>query len=183
MATVASVSVPLRLGSARRRMGVSLLALVVGGPALLPTAGCATLVNGGSQGIRVESEPAGADVFLGAEKKGVTPLKVQVSRKETTAVLRIEKVGFAPVRVPLKRNVSAAISWDLLFGGSAFLNPNSPVGVRLLVAIVATVGTVTIDYVTGGLYTLTPGNVTVALEQAKKDPQEPAPVVDRNSRR
>ena len=53
----------------RRRLGPPLLVGACVAVSWL-SVGCASLVHGWSQGIRVESEPTGADVFLGAEKKG-----------------------------------------------------------------------------------------------------------------
>jgi len=99
-----------------------------------------------------------------------------VLRRETTAELRIEKAGYAPVAVPLRRTTSAAISWDFVYGASALANPNAPGGTRLLVAIGTMLGTVSIDLLTGAAYRQDPGLVRAVLKPAGKQPDDLAAV-------
>jgi hypothetical protein len=62
--------------------------------------------SGAMQLVRVTSEPAGATVFLHGHRVGVTPTVVQLKRRAGSQVLRLEKDGFHPFDLPVKRSLS-----------------------------------------------------------------------------
>lgn len=55
-------------------------------PLLLLANGCATMLSGSRDGVRVISDPPGASVSVGGEAAGVTPTKVSISRKAPEAI-------------------------------------------------------------------------------------------------
>lgn len=73
--------------------------------------GCALPINGRTQRIAVTSTPPHARVLLDGNPVGVTPLDVDVRRRDADARLRIEKEGFRPEERPLRRSWSR---WLLL---------------------------------------------------------------------
>ena len=74
--------------------------------------GC-SLHNGRAQLVQVRSTPPGAAVFLDGEPAGVTPLEVEVRRRNADPMLRIEKSGFAPADRELDRGLSGWFAADL----------------------------------------------------------------------
>jgi hypothetical protein len=96
-------------------------ALVAG--ALL--SGCATLVSGTTQAIKIDSVPQGARVYTAVKSEknghpvygsrseaGVTPITVLVQRKD--GVVFVESPGYEPVEVPMQRGVNPWIIGDVL---------------------------------------------------------------------
>jgi hypothetical protein len=78
--------------------------------------GCATMLNGPRQEIRVRSKPAAAQVFLNGKKIGTTPATVFVSRWGFHRV-RIEMPGYLPYEVKLEKTVSGNTTGNLFIGG------------------------------------------------------------------
>jgi len=76
--------------------------------------GCATIVNGRSQAVTVSSEPPGANVFVGSRLLGVTPVRLELKRREEHIVLRFEKDGFVGQEIPVKRSVSGWIAGNVV---------------------------------------------------------------------
>jgi len=108
--------------------------------AVLMTAGCATVVNGFSQDLAVDSEPAGARVTLSNGQSCTTPCALSVPRNQPL-VATIVKPGCNPVRqvlysVPRPGDAGwfsstvlyGAIDYEL--GGAYQVSPN-PLAVRL----------------------------------------------------
>ncbi|MCE9612323.1 MAG: PEGA domain-containing protein [Chthoniobacter sp.] len=89
--------------------------------ALLPLAqllypGCATVVDGPTQQIRVKSKPKGAQVFLNGKPVGVTPVTTRVSRWGWHRI-RIEMPGFEPYEVSLEKHFNGNAGGNLFIGG------------------------------------------------------------------
>ena len=78
--------------------------------------GCATLIDGPTEHVNVNSQPAGAQVFLNGRKIGVTPATVVVSRWGFHR-LRIEMAGYKPLDIPLEKRFSDYAGDNVLIGG------------------------------------------------------------------
>lgn len=85
------------------------LALAV---AFAPFWGCATVVNGNSQTIHVETDPPGATVSVGGERH-TSPVDLVIPRKSKDVEIVIEKEGWITKRIPLLRKLSATTWWNL----------------------------------------------------------------------
>jgi hypothetical protein len=115
--------------------------------------GCATVVHGRTQAVTVTSEPAGASVFIESQLVGVTPARMELSRRDAHIVLRLEKDGFAAQEIALKRSVSAWLVGDVGLGG----NPVSCQGLDSAGPCPALLATnvgifMLIDFITGAAY-------------------------------
>lgn len=82
---------------------------------------CATMMDGTTQQITVQSVPAGAKVFVTTRKNGalgnkieagVTPVTVTVSRKH--GAILVEKDGFQSTEVQLKRSMNNWVWGDIV---------------------------------------------------------------------
>jgi hypothetical protein len=87
--------------------------------------GCATIVSGPRQTVKIDSIPQGATVTTAVQygrgkklalikkhEEGVTPINVVITRKDGAVLL--EKEGYKPVRVPLKRGSNPWVLGDVL---------------------------------------------------------------------
>lgn len=90
--------------------------------AVILLSGCATMIRGGSQAIRVTSDPSGAIVSSGS-KTGRTPTRIAVSRKKASHTFLIQKKGYVPRRVTVRR-VNKPISF-----ANIILLPAAPFGI------------------------------------------------------
>ena len=106
--------------------------------------GCATIMNRTTQTIGITSRPSGAAVSIDGASQGVTPVIAKLERKRTHAVL-ITLDGYQPFETTIKRRVSGWVLGNILFGG--------------LIGLV-------IDTVSGGLYTLTPDQISAEMKRA-----------------
>ena len=117
--------------------------------------GCSSMMSGTTQEIQVNSNPAGATVFLGSVAKdgsvinkvaaGVTPLKVRISRKDGAIV--VEKAGYTGVNLPMTTKMNP---W--MWGNIALTSPLST----------------SIDTSTGAANQYDPGEYTVDLKPLAK---------------
>ena len=106
-------------------------------------AGCASIIHGSRQDIRVTSNPSGAVVRVNLNNTATTtPGVLNLNRKEIGYVLTFEKEGYKPVEVSLRRTTGGWLFGNILFGG--------------IIGIV-------IDFASGSAYKLTPSEVEVAL--------------------
>jgi len=64
--------------------------------------------------------PAGAQVLIDNRTVGVTPVRLDLKRRDSHIVLRLEKDGFAPHQLAVKQTLSG---WLALDAGP--LNPTS----------------------------------------------------------
>lgn len=90
----------------------------------LLVSGCASMISGVYQSVQVDSVPQGARVFtsvqdgsrqpalLRRKEVGVTPMTVQITRKD--GVVELEKEGYLPARVLLHRTMNPWFLGDVL---------------------------------------------------------------------
>ena len=103
-------------------------------------------------------------MFIGSRVVGVTPVRLDLPRRDSRIVLRLEKEGFAAQHVPVRQSLSGWMVFDLFP-----LNPyicqglNSadqcPTKTQRAGALAVTFG---VDFLTGAAYTL-PAVVHAAL--------------------
>lgn len=86
-------------------------------------ASCATMFDGTTQVISIDSLPQGASVYVAVRSKstgklerktkiGVTPLDVTVARKDGVVILELE--GYESIEAPLVRGTNPKIWLDVL---------------------------------------------------------------------
>ena len=123
-------------------------------------AGCATVINGKMQTVKVESRPSGATVTVLPERTTfVTPGEVELARKQTHTLV-FELACFAPATSYLDRRMSQVVHGNLILGG--------------LIGLL-------IDIDSGGAFKLAPSPVHVTLEPLSPPaaaPQRCAPAGD-----
>jgi hypothetical protein len=85
------------------------------GIALLQSTGCATMARGpgSTQEVLVTSMPPGAHVFIGNRMVGTTPVRLDLKRRDSRIVLRLEMDGFAPYGLPVTQSISGWLALDL----------------------------------------------------------------------
>ncbi len=101
-------------GSCNRHVRVAMLSLFMSISAL--STGCATMLNGPTQLIRVSSTPDGAQVLINEKIVGTTPCVVDLQRSHDYALV-LKKDGYKPLTCPLRRVSSGATLGNILFGG------------------------------------------------------------------
>lgn len=106
--------------------------------------GCASIMNGSRQAVGISSSPTAAAVTVDSVPHGKTPVVAQLTRKENHLV-RLELEGYQPFEATLTRSVSGWVWGNILFGGLIGL---------------------AVDAISGGLYKLTPEQVTATLGRA-----------------
>lgn len=104
--------------------------------------GCATILNGTSQDVAFNSEPAGAVVELNTGANCVTPCTFSMRRGDDASIT-VNKPGFQPVTVYIQSRLGGSAFGNIIAGGiiggvvdgsngaSNHLHPN-PVYVRLV---------------------------------------------------
>ena len=89
--------------------------------ALLLLSGCATVVRGTKQNVRIDSNPAGATIHLSTGHQGVTPATFELPRKDIVTV-DFTKDGYEPMSVtmvPMQTKAgSIAGAGNALIGGA-----------------------------------------------------------------
>lgn len=162
--------------------------------------GCATLGRGPSQKIPVTSFPAGARVLVDSRDVGTAPLTLDLKRQRPR-VIRIEKEGYNPREIRIKRNKPSALFWGgpLSYGfcGGVFLAhvlpwmvPDFPdkIGFRgtilgwyllggLTGAAAASLIPLT-DLATGAAYSLSPKSLDVFLMPDRGQPRLDVTTID-----
>lgn len=111
---------------------------------LLILAGCASIMHGTTQQIAVSSSPTGAKVAVNGMDRGVTPVIADLKRKDNH-VIRVTLEGYQPFEMALTRSVSGWVWGNIVFGGIIGL---------------------AVDAISGGLYKLSPEQVTAQLQRA-----------------
>ena len=120
------------------------------------TAGCATMVHGTTQKIKIDSSPEGANVKVDEVPVGTTPTSIELSRASSHTVA-IEKEGYLPRRESITQGGSGWVFGNIVAGG--------------LVGIC-------IDLASGGAYELSPEQVSSSLIACgPSDAAKPAPDV------
>ncbi len=80
--------------------------------------GCALMINGSRQRLKVVTDAPGATVFINDQAVDITPCIVKVQRKSIPPAMRLEKEGFEKTDVPLtkKFNETAILNFINPFG-------------------------------------------------------------------
>lgn len=78
--------------------------------------GCASIINGSKQTVKINSQPAGASVKIDGDATGVTPAKVELSRK-TSHLVAITLNGYKPYEITLEPHFNGLTLGNILIGG------------------------------------------------------------------
>lgn len=125
-----------------------------------------------TQVIEVVSDPAGAQVAVSGKVVGMTPVRIVLKRQEAHATVHVEKDGYEPADVALKRTVSGWIALDAALALYAFHpngfadNPESR-GQKVGIAVGLTSAALIIDFANGAVYNLPP-RVQVTLKPVRR---------------
>ena len=148
---------------------------------LLPilTTGCATVLHGTRQDVRVETEPPGATASVEGQTI-TTPGVLELRRREKAQEVLIEKYGYVSRRVALSRKTSGLVWANFAFipvgaaagaavGGSTtndwdFFEKAANGG--LAGGLILPAAAFGIDFATGAAYKLDPPTILVRLEPA-----------------
>ncbi len=110
--------------------------------------GCATIFKGSSADVRLNSQPAGASVFINEIDKGSTPQTLSLER-DKDHILTFKKDGYEDVKVEINQKFDGAttilgnlVSWALLG--------------------------IVVDVATGAAYSLEPADVQANLENMQQ---------------
>lgn len=155
-----------------RPLGVSLLLVLA--PLL---SGCATVIHGTRQNVRVETDPPGATASAGGQKI-TTPGVLTLKRKEKALEIVVEKEGYETRHVALTRKDSA-LQWLDMVGIPAGIVSGAAIGHRrdsgfldfhgaatgaVIGGVVLSGAGFLIDYGDGAAYKLDPPLVVLRLE-------------------
>ena len=77
---------------------------------------CATLINGKTQEVVINSSPAGADVTINNEYVGITPLDAKVVRKYDFDII-LTKDGYVSVNKTYSKELDPIVLGNLFIGG------------------------------------------------------------------
>jgi len=111
---------------------------------------CATIIHGTKQDVSISSNPSKATVIIDNDEKGITPITVELSRKDHHMV-QINLDGFLPYETKLTRKVDGWIAGNIVFGGLIGL---------------------AVDAITGGMYKLTPDQIQAELRNQSASIQQ-----------
>ena len=78
--------------------------------------GCATIVSGRMQQLPVISSPSGATVTMGSVRQ-TTPATFLLDRRMGVYEIFIEKEGYEPVTVVIKKGLNCWVFGNIIFGG------------------------------------------------------------------
>jgi hypothetical protein len=78
--------------------------------------GCATIVNGTTQKITIQSEPTDANVRIDGTMTVTTPAIVELKRNQKH-IVEIEKPGYASQTINIKSELNGMVFGNILFGG------------------------------------------------------------------
>ena len=106
---------------------------------------CASIMHGTSQDVGISSSPTTATVTVDNQGGGQTPYIAHLSRKDNH-VIKLALAGYAPAEMTLTRKTSGWVWGNVLFGGIIGL---------------------AVDAMTGGLYNLTPEQLSATLASDK----------------
>jgi len=147
---------------------------------------CATLMRGTSQKIPVTSSPAGAKIIVDGEEMGYAPLELKLKRKKKGHIIRIVKPGYNPLEIRIARKTSAGLSGigNVFYGALGFvggellaivISGELPLARTLPLfiggGILAWVGAITIDFLSGANYTISPAQLNVTLSKIEGEPR------------
>jgi len=107
--------------------------------------GCCTIISGRNQSLPVVSNPSGAKVIVNGVQQQ-SPCTLVLDRKQLLYQVRVEKEGYEPVEITLRKGVNGWVWGNLLFGG--------------IIGLI-------IDLCTGSVNKFTPTELEVSLVQKK----------------
>jgi hypothetical protein len=156
---------------------------------------CATIAHRTTQKIPVTAAfiggTGGAEVFVNGELVGTTPLMLKLAKKRP-AVIRIEKDGYNPIVMRIKRDRSdskSVILGNLLlgpfvgFGLAMRLSKDRELhdhmgGRLLLMTVISTAAFIGVDSVSGAGYSLSPETIEVVLTRVNGTPRADTVEID-----
>ena len=131
--------------------------------------GCATLASPTSvQRVAVSSEPSGAQLLVDGRPQGVTPVDVELNRRNRRTRICLEKDGFGPEELVVERRLSRWLLADTAYAVFAGVvspadgPPNSRIA-RVAGALATVLG---LEYLTGAAFRL-PDEVAVEMESVE----------------
>ena len=88
--------------------------------------GSATIFNGSTQSIAIDSEPSGAKVYVDGQLRGVTPLSIMMDKSLSSHEIRLQKDDYVDVNVPMTKSPDPIIILNILwdFSTTDFLTGN-----------------------------------------------------------
>jgi hypothetical protein len=92
---------------------LSLAGLIAGSMAL---AGCASIVNGTTEGFTVDSAPTHASISVDGISQGQTPVVLNLKRDQAHTI-KLGLAGYKPVTIQLQKGLSGWVFGNILFGG------------------------------------------------------------------
>jgi hypothetical protein len=107
--------------------------------------GCATILHGSHQEVKVRTSPANVSVYMQGAKAGVTPVTLHLKR-DRHYTLTLKKDGYKPIKVNLNKNfkflpsILGNIFWNGIIG-------------------------VVVDLATGAAYKLSPEQINKHLDK------------------
>jgi len=107
--------------------------------------GCATIISGRNQSLPVVSTPSGAKVIVNGVQQQ-SPCTLVLDRKQPLYQVRVEKDGYEPVEITLRKGVNGWVWGNLIFGG--------------IIGLI-------VDLCTGSVNKFTPTELEVSLVQKK----------------
>lgn len=113
--------------------------------AVLALSACASIMHGTSQDVGISSSPTGATVTVDSLTPGKTPYIAHLRRKDNH-IVKLALDGYAPAEMTLTRKTSGWVWGNIVFGGIIGL---------------------AVDAMTGGLYNLTPEQLSATLASQK----------------
>lgn len=109
--------------------------------------GCASIVNGTSQPVSINSNVKGADVIVNGVTVGKTPYNGPIKKGNKTTVT-LQKDGYDPKTITLSTEIEPIFWGNIIIGG--------------------VLGSTT-DLATGGMYKYAPATLQIDLEKAEAE--------------
>lgn len=91
----------------------ALMGLLAGTVAL---AGCASIVNGTTEGFTIDSTPAHAALTVDGVPQGQTPAQINLKRGQSHTI-KLTLAGYQPTTIELQKSISGWVFGNIVFGG------------------------------------------------------------------
>lgn len=98
------------------KIGVQRISIIVILTLSLFLQSCASIINGSRQKVKIDSFPSGATIIVSGQEMGVTPTKINLSRKKSYS-LELEKDGYETESAYITKQFNGWIWGNLIFGG------------------------------------------------------------------
>lgn len=112
--------------------------------------GCSTIINGTTQSVSVSSDPSGARVEVDGNMRGLTPISVDLKRKNNH-LITISLEGYQTEQITVNKVISGAVAGNILAGGFVGWG---------------------VDAISGAQYKLKPDTISVVLRPGTTDPND-----------